>query len=91
MTPAKNGDDSPADGVQGDDAGQQECEHDQGCAALAVAVSACHRNSDDADQKGSGEKHATELGKSKPVTEPAPIASQSPHAFSLGARYAGVR
>ena len=36
---ANNSDDRPADGIQGDYAGQRECEHDQGCAALPVAVS----------------------------------------------------
>ena len=36
--------DSAADGVQGDHADQQECEHHQGCAALPVAVSACDHN-----------------------------------------------
>ena len=48
MTPEPTGQDetayksdtSAADGVQGDHADQQECEHHQGCAALAVAVSA---------------------------------------------------
>jgi hypothetical protein len=33
-------DDSAPDSVQGDHADQQECEHDQGCAALPVALSA---------------------------------------------------
>ena len=37
---ANKSDDSAADGVQGDHAGQQECQHHQGCAALPVAVSA---------------------------------------------------
>jgi hypothetical protein len=46
---ANKSDGSPADGVQGDDADQQECEHDQGCAALPVAVSACDRDSGNAD------------------------------------------
>jgi hypothetical protein len=46
---AKNSDDSLADGIQGDYADQQECEHHQGCAALPVAVSPCYRNSGNAD------------------------------------------
>jgi hypothetical protein len=37
-------DDSAADGVQGDDADQQECEQHHGCAALPVAVSADDHN-----------------------------------------------
>jgi len=41
---ANNSDDSPADGVQGDRADQQECEHHQGGAALTVAVSSCEHN-----------------------------------------------
>lgn len=41
---ANKSDDSPADGVQGDHAGQQECEHHQGCTALPGAVSACDKN-----------------------------------------------
>jgi hypothetical protein len=46
---AKNSDDSPADGIQGDHAEQQECEHHQRCAALPVAVSPRDRNSGNAD------------------------------------------
>jgi hypothetical protein len=34
-------DDPAAEGVQGDHADQQHCEHHQRCAALPVAVSAC--------------------------------------------------
>ncbi len=57
MTPEPTGqdetayksDNSAADGVQGDHADQQECEHHQGCAALPVAVSACVHNRGDAD------------------------------------------
>jgi hypothetical protein len=41
---ATNSDDSPADGIQSDHADQQECEHHEGCAALAVAVSPCDHN-----------------------------------------------
>ena len=41
---ANKSDDSAGDGVQGDHADQQECEHHQGCAALPVAVSACDHN-----------------------------------------------
>jgi hypothetical protein len=46
---ANKSDDSAADGVQGDHAGQQECEHHEGCAALPVAVSACDHNPGNAD------------------------------------------
>jgi hypothetical protein len=46
---ANKSDDSAADGVQGDHADQQECEHHQGCAALPVAVSACDYNPGNAD------------------------------------------
>jgi hypothetical protein len=34
-----NSHNSPADGIQGDHADQQECEHDERCPALPVAVS----------------------------------------------------
>ena len=44
-----NSDDSPADGIQRDDADQQECEHHEGCSTLPGAVSACERNSRSAD------------------------------------------
>jgi hypothetical protein len=46
---ANNSDDSPADGIQGDHAAQQECEHHQRRAALPVAVSPCDRDSGKAD------------------------------------------
>jgi len=83
---ASDSDDSPADGIQGDHADQQECEHHQGSAALSVAVSPCDRNSDNANQKRNGEEHSASLGEPKPVTEPSPIASESRHAGSLGQR-----
>ena len=77
---ANNSDDSPADRIHGDHAGQQECEHHQGSAALTVAVSPCDHNRGHADQKGNGEQHSAGLRESKPVTEPPPIASESRHA-----------
>jgi hypothetical protein len=83
---ANNSDDSPADGIQGDHADQQECEHHQGGAALTVAVSPCDHNSGNADQKCNGEEHSAGLGEPKPVTQPSPIASESRHARSLGQR-----
>ena len=83
---ANNSDDSPADGIQGDHADQQECEHHHGGAALTVAVSLCDHNSDNADQKCNGEEHSARLGEPKPVTEPSPIASESRHGESLGQR-----
>ena len=72
---ANNSDDSPADGIQGDHADQQECEHHQGGAALTVAVSPRDHHCANADQKCKGEEHSAGLGEPKPVTEPAPIAS----------------
>ena len=36
---ANDSDDSAADGIVGDHGGQHECQDDQGCAALPVAVS----------------------------------------------------
>ena len=38
---ANNSEDSAADGIERDHGGQHECQDDQGCAALPVAVSAC--------------------------------------------------
>jgi hypothetical protein len=46
---ANNSDDSPANGIEGDYAGQHECQDDQGCAALPVAVSPCDHNRRAAD------------------------------------------
>jgi hypothetical protein len=81
---ANESDDSAADGVQGDHAGQQECEHDQGCAALPLAVSACDHHRGNADEKRNGEQHSAGLGEPKPATEPPPIASESSHRRSVG-------
>ena len=78
--PASNGEDSPTDGIQGDHADQQECQHHQGSAALTVAVSPCHHNCGNADQNCNGEEHSAGSGKPKPVTEPAPVATESRHA-----------
>jgi hypothetical protein len=83
---ADKSDDATADGVQSDDAAQQQGEHDQGCAALPVAVSPCDHNPGDADQKRNGEEHSAGPGKPKPVAEPPPIASESSHACTLGQR-----
>ena len=77
---ANNSDDSPADGIQRDHADQQECQHDEGCAALPVALSACDHHSRNADQKRAGEEDSAGLGEPKPVPEPSPIASESRHA-----------
>jgi len=77
---ADNSDDSPADGIKRDHAGQQEREHHQGCAAFPVAVSPCDHDSDDADQKCNCEEHSAGAGEPKPVTEPSPIAPESRHA-----------
>jgi hypothetical protein len=77
---ANNSNDSPADGIQGDHAGQQECEHHERGATLAVAVSPCDHHFGNADQKRNGEEHPAGLGQPKPVTEPPPIASESRHA-----------
>jgi hypothetical protein len=77
---ANESDDSASDGVQGDHPGQQECEHHQGRATLPVAVSACERHFDNADEKRNGEQHSARLGEPKPVTEPPPVASEPRHA-----------
>jgi hypothetical protein len=58
---ANNGDDSPAEGIQGDHAGQQECEHHQRGAALTVAVSPGNHNFGNAHQKCNGEEHSAGL------------------------------
>jgi hypothetical protein len=77
---ANNGDDAAADGIQDENADQQECEDHQGRAALAVAVSACDRHCGNADEKRNGEERSAGLGEPKPVTQPPPIASGSSHA-----------
>jgi hypothetical protein len=77
---ANNSNDSPADRIEAHHADQQECEHDQGSAALTVAVSPCEGNSGNADQKCNGEERSAGLREPKPVTEPSPITSESRHA-----------
>jgi hypothetical protein len=72
---ANHSNDSPADGIQGDCAGQQECEHHQGGAALTGAVSPCDHHCGNADQKCNGEEHSAGLGQPEPVAEPSPVAS----------------
>ena len=77
---AHTSDDSPADGIQGDHAGQHECEDDQGCAALPGAMGLCVRNSGNGDEKRDGEKDSAGPGEPKPVPEPCPIAADRRHA-----------
>lgn len=76
---ANDGDDYSADGIKGDDADQQECEHHEWGATLTGAVSPCVHDFGDADQNRNGEKHAAGLGEPKPATEPSPIASECRH------------
>jgi len=71
----KRSDDSPADGIQCDHAGQHECEHHEGCAALPVAAGPRVHESSNADEKCNGEEDSAGLGEPKPVPEPAPISS----------------
>jgi hypothetical protein len=77
---ANDSDDSPADSIEGDQGGQHECQDDERCATLTVAVSTCDHHLGDADEKRNGEQHSAGLGESKPVTEPSPIASEPRHA-----------
>ncbi len=77
---ANNSDDSASDGVQRDHADQQKREHDEGCAALPVAVSACDDHLGNGDEERNGEEHSAGLGEPQPVTEPPPIASRARHA-----------
>ena len=77
---ANNSDGSPADGIHGDDADQQECQHHDGCAALPLAVNPSDHNLGTADEQCTGEEHSAGLGEPEPVTEPSPIASESGHA-----------
>ena len=77
---ANDSDDSPADGIHGDHADQQQCEHHEGGAALTLAVSPGDHHRRNADQKRKGEEHPAGLGEPKPVTEPSPIAAESGHA-----------
>jgi hypothetical protein len=86
---ANQSDDSATDGIQGDHADQQECEHHQGRASLPVTMSACHDHLDNGDQKRDGEKHSAGLGEPKPVPEPRPIAAESRHARIIGQRNEG--
>ena len=87
---ANNSDDPPADGIQGNHADQQECEHHQRGAALAVAVSPCDHHCNNADENRNGEEHSAGLGEPKPVTERSPIASEPRHVRSLGQRNDGT-
>jgi hypothetical protein len=83
---AKRSDESPADRIEDDHAGQQECEHYYGSTALTVAVSPCGDHSGNADHKCNREEHSTGPREPKPVAEPVRTGSKSRHAWSLGLR-----
>ena len=83
---ANNSDDSAADGIEGHHAGYYECQHDERCTALPVAVSPSEHDSGAACEQCGGEDHAAGLREPKPLTEPSPIASESSHARMLGQR-----
>jgi len=59
--PANDSDDPPAEGIQGDHADQQECEHHQGRAALTVPVSPCDHDCGNADQECNGKERSPGL------------------------------
>jgi hypothetical protein len=67
---ARNSDDSTADGIDGNHAGQHERQDDGGCATLPVTLGAsehdCHGR----------EERSARLREPKPTAEPSPIASQ---------------
>ena len=75
-----NRDDSAADGVQGDHAGQHERQHHQRCAALPGAMGLCVHNAGNGEEKCNGEEDSAGLGEPKPVPEPSPIPSDARHA-----------
>ena len=76
---ANNGDDSPADSIQRDHAGQHEREHHQGCAALPVAVGACVHHPGNAEENCDGEEDSAGPGEPKPVPEPSPVPAGRRH------------
>jgi len=76
---AEDSDDSAADGIQGDDADQQECQHHEWSTALPGASSPFNCHFGNADEKRKREEHSSGLREPKPVTEPFPIASESRH------------
>ena len=77
---ANNSDDSAADGIEGDHAGQHECQHNGGRATLPVALGASEHDSRDAEENCDGEDRAAGLREPKPMAEPSPIRSESSHA-----------
>jgi hypothetical protein len=77
---ANNSDDSPADGIKGDHAGQHERQHHQGCAALTGAVGLCVHNAGNGKEKCTGEEDSAGLGEPKPLPEPSPIPPGARHA-----------
>ena len=81
---ACNGDDSTADGIEGNHTGQHERQDDGGSATLPVALGAYERVFRDAEENCDGEERSAGLREPKPMAEPVPIASQQGHARILG-------
>ena len=77
---ANNGEDSPAEGIEGDHSDQHKCEHHQGRAALPVAMDPCVHKQGNADEKSDGEENSAGLGEPKPVPQPSPVAPDLRHA-----------
>jgi hypothetical protein len=81
---ASNGDGSAADGVEGNHTGQREHQDDGGSAALPVALGAYEHDLRDAGEDYEREERSAGWRESKPMAEPAPIASQPRHVRILG-------
>ena len=64
---ANESDDPAAGRVQGDHAGQQECEHHERRPTLPGTVSAREHHRGDAEEKRTGEEDSPRPGESKPV------------------------
>ena len=62
---AKDSHESPADGIQGDYADHQECEHHQGRAALPVAMDPCAHKQGNADEKSDGGRELGRAGRAE--------------------------
>ena len=80
---ACNSDDSTADGIECNQAGQQERQDNAGCATLPVALRAYEDDFRDPEEERGGEQRSARLREPKPTAEPLPIASQQRHARIL--------
>jgi hypothetical protein len=80
---ATNGEDSPADGIEGNHTGEEERQDDGRRPTLPVTLDAREHDLRSAEDKRNGEERPAGLREPEPTAEPLPVASKQGHSGML--------